>query len=78
VSGISVGAVVISGRRAFRTCESPARTLGDAARRNAVRWRTPEGPYPDRLTLEEDLAQMKEWIAARLKWLDAEIEGRSR
>lgn len=55
-----------------------ARTLGDAARRNAIRWRTRDGPYPDRLTFEEDLAQMKPWVVARVKWLDAEIERRTR
>jgi spore coat protein CotH len=55
-----------------------ARTLGEAAQRNADRWRTLEGPYPDRLTFAEDLAQMKGWIVARVKWLDAEIARRSR
>jgi spore coat protein CotH len=52
-------------------------TLGDAARRNALRWRTAAGLYPDQLTFEQDLAQMKDWIAARLKWLDQEIERRT-
>ena len=60
-----------------RLIDDNTRALGDAVRRNAARWRTSEGPYPDRLTFEEDLAQMKEWTAARLKWLDAEIERRS-
>ncbi len=54
-----------------------ARTLGDAAQRNAARWRTLYGPYPDRLTFAQDLAQMKEWVAARVKWLDAEITSRA-
>jgi len=49
-------------------------TLGEAAKRNALRWHTLDGPYPDRLTFEQDLAQMKGWIAARLKWLDQEID----
>jgi len=53
-----------------------ARTLGDAASRNATHWRTLDGPYPDRLTFVEDLTQMKEWVVARVKWLDAEIERR--
>jgi spore coat protein CotH len=61
-----------------RLIDDNTRTLGDAAQRNATRWRTLEGPYPDRLTFEEDLAQMKEWIVARVKWLDAEIERRCR
>jgi hypothetical protein len=30
------------------------------------------------LSFEEDVAEMKEWIVARLKWLDAEIEQRGR
>jgi hypothetical protein len=61
-----------------RLIDDNAQALGDAARRNALRWRTLNGPYPDRLTFEEDLTQMKEWIVARVKWLDAEIEGRPR
>ena len=61
-----------------RLIDDNARTLGDAAQRNAARWRTLDGPYPDRLTFVEDLAQMKEWVTARVKWLDAEIGRRSR
>jgi spore coat protein CotH len=53
------------------------RTLGDAAQRNAARWRTLDGPYPDRLSFEQDIAQIKEWVAARLQWLDAEITRRA-
>ncbi len=53
------------------------RALGDAAQRNAARWRTLDGPYPDRLGFEEDLAQMKEWVAARVQWLDHEIARRA-
>ncbi len=60
-----------------RSMDDNAQTLGDAARRNAARWRTLSGPYPDRLTFEQDLAQMKEWVAARVKWLDAEIARRA-
>jgi spore coat protein CotH len=61
-----------------RLMDDNARTLGDAARRNTVRWRTLNGPYPDRLSFEEDVAQMKEWVVARVKYLDAEIDHRSR
>jgi spore coat protein CotH len=60
-----------------RMMDDNVRTLGDAAKRNALRWRTLTGPYPDRLAFEEDVAQMREWIAARLKWLDAEIARRT-
>jgi hypothetical protein len=59
-----------------RLIDDNARTLGDAAQRNATRWRTLDGPYPDRLTFEDDLAQMKAWAVARVKWLDAEIDRR--
>jgi hypothetical protein len=52
------------------------RTLGDASKRNALRWRTLSGPYPDRLSFEEDVGQMREWIAERLKWLDVMIARR--
>jgi spore coat protein H len=50
------------------------RTLGDATKRNEIRWHTRNGPYPDHIGFEEDVAQMKEWIAARVKWLDQEID----
>jgi CotH kinase protein len=53
------------------------RMLGDAAQRNAARWRTLDGPYPDRLSFEQDIVQMKEWVAARVKWLDTEIARRA-
>jgi hypothetical protein len=53
------------------------RTLGDAAQRNSARRRTLDGPYPDRLSFEQDIAQMKEWVAARVKWLDTEIARRA-
>jgi hypothetical protein len=61
-----------------RMIDDNVRTLGEAAKRNALRWRTLNGPYPDRLTFEEDIAQMQEWIAARLTWLDDEIGRRGR
>jgi len=53
------------------------RTLGEAARRNFARWPTQNGPYPDRLTFERDVAEMKEWVIARTKWLDDEIARRA-
>lgn len=60
-----------------RMIDDNVRTLGDAAMRNSLRWRTPTGPYPDRLTFQQDIAQMHEWITARLKWLDDEIARRT-
>lgn len=61
----------------YRNVDDNARTVGEAAKRNALRWRTLDGPYPDRLSFEDDLKQMKEWIAERLKWLDREIQQRA-
>jgi hypothetical protein len=60
-----------------RMVDENARTLGNAVKRNEARWRTLEGPYPDRLSFEQDLAEMKQWIAARVQWLDQEIERRT-
>jgi len=54
--------------------DANARSLGEAARRNARRWPTTGGTYPDNLTFEEDLAQMKSWTDARVKWLDQQIQ----
>ena len=59
-----------------RLVDDNAKTLGAAAQRNAARWKTI--PYPDRLTFEQDIAQMKDWIAARVTWLDAEIGRRAK
>lgn len=61
-----------------RLMDDNARALGGAVRRNQERWRNQTGMYPDQTSFEEDVAQMKEWIVARLKWLDAEIERRAR
>ncbi len=47
--------------------------LGAGAKRNMARWRTLDGPYPDRLSFDEDVAQIREWIPARLSWLDRRI-----
>lgn len=45
-----------------------------AARRNAERWPTDRRPYHDRITFEQDVEQMKEWVAQRLAWIDQAIE----
>lgn len=65
-----------SGPNIRRMMDDNVRTLGDAAKRNGLRWRTLNGPYPDQLSFEDDVAQMREWTTARLKWLDAEIARR--
>lgn len=54
-----------------------ARVLGEAVHRNEDRWKTLEGPYPDRLSFSEDAKQMKEWVIARTTWLDEEIARRT-
>lgn len=49
------------------------RTLGPAVARNVQRWSTTHGQYPDQLTFDEDLAQMKAWTEKHLQWLDGRI-----
>ncbi|MSU62560.1 MAG: hypothetical protein EXS31_09210 [Pedosphaera sp.] len=61
-----------------RMIDGNTHTVGDAAKRNELRWRTLDGPYPDRLSFEQDIAQMKDWVSTRVKWLDDEIERRTR
>jgi CotH protein len=58
--------------------ESNARTIGEAAHRNARRWAGASGYYPDRRSFAEDVSQMKSWIEKRVQWLDAEIQRRAR
>ncbi|HUR46142.1 MAG TPA: CotH kinase family protein, partial [Candidatus Saccharimonadales bacterium] len=47
-----------------------AKTLGEAIHRNNRQWRSAAGHYPDKLTFEEDVTAMKQWVAQRLEWLD--------
>jgi spore coat protein H len=49
-----------------------ARTLGEAAARNAVRWNKP-GYYPDKLSFEQDVREMKKWVASRNEFLDKRL-----
>ena len=60
-----------------RMIDDNARTLGDAVGRNLTRWKSQNGAYPDRLTFEEDLRQMKAWTVARIQWLNVEIARRT-
>jgi len=57
--------------------DAGVRALGWAADRNAIRWKSAAGIYPNRLSFEEDIARMKKWIEARVKWLDAAIKKRA-
>ncbi|MCX8155307.1 MAG: CotH kinase family protein [Verrucomicrobiae bacterium] len=58
--------------------DANVKTLGEAVQRNLQRWPTDRGGYPDRLTFEQDIEQMKTWLARRLQWLDQEIARRER
>ena len=60
-----------------RMIDENSRTLGEAVLRNVARWETRGGSAPDRRGFDEELRQMKEWIAARIKWLDAEVARRA-
>ncbi|HRI15271.1 MAG TPA: CotH kinase family protein [Verrucomicrobiota bacterium] len=42
--------------------------LGAAAGRNETRWRALTGRYGERLSFDEDVAQMKDWVVARTQW----------
>ncbi|MEY2409125.1 MAG: spore coat protein [Verrucomicrobiota bacterium] len=57
--------------------DSNAGVLAEAIQRNETRWPARNGPYPDKLSFTEDVAQMKSWIQARVQWLDAEIQRRT-
>ena len=57
--------------------DANARTLGEAAQRNARRWVSANNFYPDEATFEEDLAIMKRWVQERGEWLDAELQRRA-
>lgn len=60
-----------------RMIDDNARTLGDAATRNERRWKGIVASGSGELTFTEDLKQMQEWVAARTKWLDAEVGRRT-
>jgi spore coat protein CotH len=56
--------------------DTNTRTVREAAHRNATRWREAAAYYPDKLSFDEDVVQMKAWVEARLQWLDGEIQRR--
>jgi spore coat protein CotH len=60
-----------------RMIDENAQTLGAAATRNERRWKGKIDANSGELTFGEDLKQMKAWVAARTKWLDAEIGRRT-
>jgi hypothetical protein len=59
-----------------RMIDECAQMLGEAVLRNAARWESPGGSAPDRRGFDAELRQMKEWVMARTKWLDAEVARR--
>ena len=54
------------------------RVFGPAAQRNEKRWSPIRGNDSGSLAFTEDVAQMKDWIVARTRWLDAAIERETR
>lgn len=57
-----------------RWIDDNARTLATSARRNENRWTPIRGVESGSLAFTEDVNQMKEWVIARTRWLDAEME----
>lgn len=56
-----------------RMMDENVATLGAAAKRNEQRWDTLNGPYPDQLTLEDDVKEMKAWLVLRHRWMDQQL-----
>lgn len=57
-----------------RMIDANARALATTARRNESRWTPIRGVESGALAFTDDVSQMKEWIVARTRWLDAEME----
>lgn len=56
-----------------RMMDENVAALGVAAKRNEQRWDTYNGPYPDQLTFEEDVKEMKAWLVVRHRWMDRQL-----
>ena len=61
-----------------RMIDDNARSVATTARRNESRWTPIRGAESGSLTFTEDVTQMKEWVVARTRWLDAEMERQTR
>jgi len=61
----------------LRMIEANVRTLGPAAARNELRWRNIDGRSPAVFSFAKDVAEMREWVPLRLRWLDGEIKNRT-
>jgi spore coat protein H len=59
-----------------RMIDENAKELGAAAQRNAKRWGQTGGGDPP--NFEQDVSEMKDWVAKRGAWLDSRIEAMSR
>ena len=57
-----------------RMIDDNARSVATTARRNESRWTPIRGAESGSLAFTEDVTQMKEWVVARTRWLDAEME----
>lgn len=51
--------------------DANAAAIRPAMERNTARWPTDNPHYPDRITFEQDVQQMKQWVERRVIWLDA-------
>jgi spore coat protein CotH len=58
--------------------EENARSIRLGMERNQRRWQSASGWYPDSLTFEEDIREMKEWVAARGAFLDERFKEKPR
>lgn len=61
-----------------RMIDDNARSVATTAQRNENRWIPIRGAESGSLAFTEDVAQMKEWVVARTRWLDAEMERQTR
>lgn len=57
--------------------DANARTLGDAASRNAARWVSANNYYSDEISFPEEIELMKRWVKERAEWLDGELQRRA-
>ena len=57
-----------------RMIDDNARSVATTARRNESRWTPIRSAESGSLSFTEDVTQMKEWVVARTRWLDAEME----
>lgn len=57
-----------------RLIDDNARALATAAQRNETRWKPIREADAGALVFSDDVKQMKEWVEARARWLDAELK----